>query len=100
VPGRDARVPVQSNQEHAKPAGTIAWWEHEQAWTEYARRYGRGQSAWRIAERHGFCYGELVELLGHEPETWLRRESPRYGGPSIRELLDRARTPSAEGDPR
>lgn len=54
----------------AHPPGTVAWWEHQKAWEAYAQRYGQGQSAKRIAERHGFSYDELRQLLGHEPVTW------------------------------
>jgi hypothetical protein len=66
----ERRAPVQANRRLGKPAGTVAWWEHAKAWEAYAARYGHKQSAERIAERQGFCYGELLELLGHEPETW------------------------------
>lgn len=54
--------------------GTIAWEEHERAWRDYARQFGYGQSAERIAQRHGFGYGELTEYLGHEPKTWEPRQ--------------------------
>jgi hypothetical protein len=67
------RAPVQANRELKKPPGTIAWSEHVEAWEGYARRYGTGQSAERIAERCGFCFGELVEFLGREPSTWEPR---------------------------
>ncbi len=68
---KERRAPVQRNRRLDKPAGSIAWWEHEKAWEGYAKKYGSFyQSAERIAERCGFCYGELVEFLGHEPETW------------------------------
>jgi len=53
-----------------KPAGTVAWWEHEKAWEAYAAEYGRMQSAERIAQRAGFSYAELVHYLGRDPETW------------------------------
>ncbi len=69
----ERRAPVQANRKLDKPAGTIAWWEHEKAWKHYAAMYGTRQSAERIAERAGFCYGELVDHLGHEPETWEPR---------------------------
>ncbi len=53
--------------------GTVAWSEHVEAWNEYAY-YGHGdQSAERLAERGGFSYGELRDLLGHEPRTWRPR---------------------------
>lgn len=65
------RAPVQRSREHDKPAGTIAWWEHEKAWEVYGSRYS--QSAERIAERGGFGYGELLEFLGHAPTTWSVR---------------------------
>ncbi len=57
----------------ARGAGTIAWAEHLLAYAAYAARYGRSQSAERLAERGGFGYGELLELLGHEPTTWEPR---------------------------
>jgi hypothetical protein len=50
--------------------GTVSWEEHEQAWIEYARRYGTSQSAERLAQRGGFSWWELVMFLGHEPTTW------------------------------
>ena len=53
--------------------GTVAWSEHLEAWNEYARRGHGSQSAERVAERCGFSYLELVDLLGHEPKTWEPR---------------------------
>jgi hypothetical protein len=50
--------------------GTISWAEHMLAWSAYANRYGRDQSAQRICDRGGFGYQELTDLLGHEPTTW------------------------------
>lgn len=50
--------------------GTVAWEEHERAYLVYAARYGTGQSAQRIAERSGFGYDEITQLLGHPPTTW------------------------------
>jgi hypothetical protein len=71
------RAPVQGDggplRERKHGPGTISWEEHERAWAAYARVYGRSQSAQRIAERGGFCYAELVEFLGHEPQTWEPR---------------------------
>lgn len=67
---KDDRVPVQGNQRLGKGPGTVAWWEHVRAWEIYDKKYHSGQSAERIVERGGFCYGELAEFLGHEPETW------------------------------
>lgn len=73
------RAPVQGEWRKATPGaragwrvspGTVAWEEHELAWRAYAARYGSGQSAERIAERHGFGYDEITNLLGHEPKTW------------------------------
>jgi len=57
-----------------KPPGTISLEEHERAWQEYARRYGRIQSAERIAERGGFSWLELCDLLGGEPSTWRKQK--------------------------
>ena len=69
------RAPVQGDtprirDDRPRGPGTIAWSEHEQAWAVYAGRYGRDQSAQRIADRGGFGWSEMVELLGHEPATW------------------------------
>ena len=69
------RAPVQGTRELKKGAGTISWEEHLLAWSGYSARYGKGQSAERLAERGGFDYAELVEFLGHEPKTWA--PSPR-----------------------
>jgi hypothetical protein len=52
--------------------GTIAWSEHLEAWTAYHKRWP-DQSAGVVAERGGFFYNELVELLGHAPKTWVAR---------------------------
>lgn len=73
----ERRAPVQGDRSMAKgqpgrEPGTISWEEHVRAWEEYARRYGRDQSAERIAERGGFGYRELTDQLGHAPETWRR----------------------------
>lgn len=79
IPDVDAlnrRAPVQGEgrlsrpQKDHKPAGTIAWAEHLEAWEAYAKRYGRGQTAERLAERGGFGWYELQKLLGHDPTTW------------------------------
>lgn len=69
------RAPVQSVLGRATPlpAGTIAWTEHVEAWTEYARRFGRDQSAERIAERGGFGMLELCSFLGRPPRTWRQK---------------------------
>lgn len=64
------RAPVQADSHRNKPAGSIAWSEHLEAWSAYAAKYGSDQSAERIAERAGFGYGELVMFLGREPRTW------------------------------
>jgi hypothetical protein len=51
--------------------GTIAWAEHVEAWDDYAKRYGKDQTAERLAERGGFSYSELVDHLGRPPTTWM-----------------------------
>lgn len=74
----ERRAPVQGDTGHhlprrypnAKPPGSVAWLEHLEAWSAYARRCGRDQSAERIAARGGFGYAEMVDLLGREPMTW------------------------------
>jgi hypothetical protein len=69
------RAPVQGDYRRVgtRVPGTIAWAEHLEAFESYAARYGRSQSAERIAERGGFGYLELVDFLGHEPKTWEPR---------------------------
>lgn len=54
--------------------GTISWAEHLQAYEVYAAKYGRDQSAERIAARAGFGYGEFKTLVGHAPRTWQKLE--------------------------
>ncbi len=66
-------APVQGDREPKRPAGVVAWWEHAEAWEDYAKRYGRDQSAERLAERAGFSYAELTDHLKHEPTTWRAR---------------------------
>lgn len=53
--------------------GTIAATEHEVAYAAYVKRFSASQSSERIAERGGFSYAELTDLLGHEPKTWRPR---------------------------
>lgn len=72
------RAPVQGNSRIPKGQpghgpGTVAWSEHELAWSTYAAQYGRGQTAERMAARGGFCFLELTEYLGHPPTTWTPR---------------------------
>lgn len=64
------RAPVQANRRLLRGPGSVSWEEHLTAWSAYAAKYGPGQSAERLAERGGFCYGELVEFLGREPKSW------------------------------
>jgi hypothetical protein len=67
------RAPVQGDRgvRQGKGPGSIAWHEHEEAWAGYAREFGTGQSASRVAERGGFSYYELTLYLGREPSTWV-----------------------------
>jgi hypothetical protein len=72
--GRRAPVQGERGQNYrppraSKPAGTITWAEHLEAWGGYNARYP-GQSAERMAERGGFSWYELCDFLGHEPKTW------------------------------
>ena len=72
----EKRAPVQGNY-HAdrKPSGTISWSEHLQAWEVYNKKCRCNQSAERIAERCGFAWSELCDLLGHEPKTWQENQT-------------------------
>lgn len=77
VAGAPPRAPVQGSlrcpgSRPSKPAGTITWAEHVEAWVAYNRMH-REQSAERIAERGGFGWYEITELLDHEPRTWEPR---------------------------
>lgn len=73
------RAPVQGTRADraadgiGRTAGTIAWSEHLEAWSRYAAKYGREQSAERMAERGGFDYRELQDFLGRNPTTWSPR---------------------------
>ena len=53
--------------------GTITWEEHLSIYEKYAEKFGRDQSAERLAQRGGFSYEEAFELLGYEPQTWSPR---------------------------
>ena len=69
------RAPVQGDYwlprgTKGREPGTIAWTEHLEAFVPYAKRYGDGQSAERIAVRGGFGWSELLLYLGREPTTW------------------------------
>jgi hypothetical protein len=89
--GPHDRVPVQGDGPYyladgdprkagSHPPGTIEWWEHVEAWNDYARKYS-GQPAHVVAGRGGFGYSELFEHLGHEPKTWR----PRFAQPPDRD---------------
>lgn len=56
------------------PDGWIDWAEHLAVFEFYAARYGREQSAERIAERGGFGYREIELFTGAAPKTWRPRE--------------------------
>lgn len=47
-------------------ASFIPWWLAEEAYQQYVRLFGDGQSLERIAERGGFGRGELLALLRRE----------------------------------
>jgi hypothetical protein len=67
----ERRAPMQGEHgRNKRPSGTITWSEHLEIYEVYAKRYGRDQSAERLAERGGFGWGECVMLLGREPATW------------------------------
>ena len=71
--GRRAPVQGERSQRGDKPAGTVTWAEHLDAYTAYAAQYGKSQSAERLAERGGFGYWEITHFLGHQPTTWSVR---------------------------
>ena len=45
--------------------GFVTWKEAEEAYAVYAGFYGRSQSLERLAERAGFGWDEIEDLLGH-----------------------------------
>ena len=53
-----------------QPDGSITWEEHLEVFEKYAAKYGREQSAERIAERWGFGKEEAETLLGRPLQTW------------------------------
>lgn len=57
----------------AHDPGTISFEEHCLAWSGYAAKYGKGQSAETMSARGGFSFWELTNFLGHEPKTWSPR---------------------------
>lgn len=67
---QEKRAPVQRDS-YMKLPGTISWEEHLEAWHVYHQRW-KGQDAQRIADRGGFGYREIFELIGHYPETWRK----------------------------
>jgi len=74
-PAAPRRAPVQGDQDipqghPGREPGTITWAEHLEAWQDYARRYGSGQDAERVAVRGGFGYRELCHFLRRMPNTW------------------------------
>jgi len=82
------KAPVQATHgppDKRRPAGWITWAEHLEAWEAYQRKYGSSRSAQRIAERGGFCWYELNEFLGREPQTWEPRTS---GGHMARKVVE------------
>ena len=67
------RAPVQRTSRLAKPGGTIAWSEHEEAWKEFQKMHPAAaarQDAERVAERGGFGVAEVAKFLGHGPKTF------------------------------
>lgn len=74
----ERRAPVRGDSgtrpEHT--AGTVAWAEFEEAWTQYADLiHGLEEplSLSRVAALGGFTWSELTYFLNHEPTTWEPR---------------------------
>jgi hypothetical protein len=54
------------------PAGQVPWAVAKLAYQTYAKHYGTGQSLERLAERGGFGWTELVNLLADtERNQWI-----------------------------
>ncbi len=77
----DRRFPIQAEDvgrvHPRRPAGSVPWSVGVAAWERYAARYGRGQSAERIAERGGFGFGEMHLFLG---PSWVEHFEAATGG--------------------
>ena len=73
----ERRAPVQADSYKGRPdycpPGSITWEEHVEVWMAYAKKYGNGQSAERMAERCGFGKTEAENLLGRPLRTWESR---------------------------
>lgn len=73
----ERRAPVQGDPaprgRWKNPPGTMSWEEHLEVYEVYAARFGRDQSAERIAERHGFSKDEAEMLIGRPLRTWEPR---------------------------
>lgn len=68
--GMVRRAPVQGDR--TNPPGSIDWEEHLAVYDCYAVKYGRDQSAERLAQRGGFGKQEAEMLLGRPLRTWRR----------------------------
>jgi len=70
-----ARVAWEAENGPVRGPGTISWAEHERAWVVYNRPMSPWPepSAEAISRCGGFRWGQLVDFLGHEPETWRPR---------------------------
>lgn len=81
VCAEERRVPMQGDGPHwiarpplpTHPPGTVLWSEHLLIYEAYVAKWGRCQTAERLAERGGFSYFEATELLGRKPESWRPR---------------------------
>ena len=59
VRARYPEFPLQTNR-HVKPGPvSVPWAVADKAWAGYSARYGRDQSVERLAQRGGFCWGEM-----------------------------------------
>lgn len=66
IPDELPRVAPVQGEWKKRPAGTVPWIVHMEAFDTYRKKFGNGQSAERIAERGGFSYREMQCLLaGH-----------------------------------
>lgn len=71
MPNKDDNQPFPIQGGHIGPninynPCSIPWWLAEEAYQEYSKRYGNGQSLERLAERGGFGREELLRLLRRE----------------------------------
>ena len=74
----ERRFPIQGRGAY-RGQRSVPWWVGEMAWRSYARAGHGQQSVERIAERGGFDWAELGELLADQMEFERATTHPESG---------------------